>query len=100
MKWTWTRVVLLIAAVWLQVDAFKTPSRADPGPAGDVSLSFAISWVALKKKVPPTSEAILGLGLTVFACASNRAASPSDKLLWLPLVILACVLFVYFGRGE
>jgi hypothetical protein len=100
MDWTWARVALLTAALWLQIDAFLVPTRADPGPSGDVALSFAISWVALKKKVPSPVQGLIGCGLTVFACVSNRVNLRGYEFVTLPFLVLGCVLFFYFSKHE
>lgn len=101
MKWTWTRMALLILALWLEIDAFIVPTAADPGSSGDASLAFMISWVALKRRVPSNVEALLGCGLTLGTCLTNRMNYHyGDKLLMLPVMLLAGGLFVYFDWGE
>ena len=100
MRWTWTRIALLTAAAWLQIDAFIISTRADPGPAGDVALSFAIGWVALKNKVPSTAQAIVGCGLAGFSSVSNRANLRGYEFFSLPLVVLGCILFVNLSAKD
>lgn len=100
MKFTWPRIILLVASMFSLIDSRLVPRNADPGAQGDVMLFFILGYRAVSKGDPSPIVVALGALLAIFAAALNRGITGCKNSLCVLSVILALLVILFWGRSR
>jgi len=101
-RWTWSRISLLVFAVFSLVDSLFVPmSRdVDPGRASEGILFLILTFRAASRMELPVSVLVAGGCLAALVAALNHGLIRSPSLIWTPVAFALLVFVLVWGRRR